>query len=147
MPPCKTKSTPRKLTWLSAARRKLHRRSPCGLYDEIIDAGVNFFVVALEKLGATTMYSCEGHPSGFYIMFEAPMCVAVKIRKAGYFTVELEGLNLWSIRLPHVDMEYDRRIILNGAARSWTRHFGPFYPEDVNRGAPLRNVLSGQNRA
>jgi hypothetical protein len=69
----------------------------------VIDRGVNFFVKALILAGAQTRYSCEGHPKGFYVLFEAPLELAMRIRLAGFFSVELErpgNLNPeWSIRL------------------------------------------------
>src|SRR4051812_18125423 len=38
--------------------------------DTPLEAGVNFFVLMLEQLGATTRFSCEGHPDGFYVVFQ-----------------------------------------------------------------------------
>lgn len=129
-----------KLTWRNARRLKLHRVSPCGIYDELIDPGVNFFVAALEMLGAVPRYSCEGHPTNFYVLFDAPMCLAAKILDAGFFTVELENLNQWSIRLPRVTCEDERVKVLDWAAKSWSEKLGPFYVEDVQREHPLQNV-------
>lgn len=123
-----------KLTWRSACRLKLHRTSPCGTYSEIIDPGANFFVAALEKLGAKPHYSCAGHPNGFYVMFEASYELAQKIYAAGYFRIEIEGKNVWSIRFgrePDSDTVHD--ALLDGAAKCWTARLGPFYKEDVIR--------------
>jgi hypothetical protein len=50
-----------------------------GHYD--LEAGVKFFVLMLEKLGAVTEFSCEGHPHGFYITFEAPYELAWRLER------------------------------------------------------------------
>lgn len=69
--------------WYKASCRTIVR-SGCEL-----DRGVNFFVESLERLGAKTLYSCEGHPRGFYIMFDAPYSVAWRVARAGFFTVSI----------------------------------------------------------
>lgn len=109
--------------WERATQRPLVRRSPCGLYCEEIDRGVNFFVLALERLGAITQYSCEGHPDGFYVVFTAPYSVAQKIKNCGYFRVELEMGECWSIRLPDGIDESTRVRILTAAAAAWCCQF------------------------
>lgn len=90
----------------------------------------------LEKLGALTMFSCEGHPEGFYIMFTAPLEVAHEVFRAGYFGVELAGGLVemrgekwprWCIRLNTARTEEDRVRILNWAAMSWLRDFGEIH--------------------
>jgi hypothetical protein len=90
----------------------------------------------LEKLGAVTMFSCEGHPEGFYIMFAAPLEVAHDIFCAGYFGVELAGGFVeirgekwprWCIRLNTAKTEEDRVRILNWAAMSWLKAFGEIH--------------------
>ena len=115
-------------TWREAAKLKLYRQSPLPFdhKPELIDSGVNFFVLKLEELGALTCFSCEGHPNGFYIMFKAPQTLALDIYSCGFFTVELAGKNYWrlSIHRPEVD-EHTRRKILNWAAQSWAKRFGP----------------------
>lgn len=88
--------------WMRAYRKVLYRYNAgrkVGLhgrvkYDPVpIDRGVNYFVEALERLGATTMYSCDGHgnPENFYVMFKATYKLALKILHAGYFDVELNS--------------------------------------------------------
>lgn len=79
----------------------------------------------LEQLGARTAYSCEGHPNSFYVAFEAPMRVAEKILACGYFTVELEGHNHWSLRINRPVDERERLSILRGAAAAWEQKLGP----------------------
>lgn len=54
---------------------------------ETLDPGVNFFVLMLNHLGASTRFSCEGHPSGFYVVFAAPYELALRIARQGYLTV------------------------------------------------------------
>jgi hypothetical protein len=66
----------------------------------VLERGVNYFVLALEALGATTLWSCEGHPTGFYIMFHADYRTALNIARAGYFNVELDSrMNCFALRL------------------------------------------------
>lgn len=87
-----------------------------------LERGVNYFVLALERMGATTMWSCEGHPTGFYIVFHANYSLAFAIHLAGYFRVEVERrLNCFSIRLPSQSAcnEKSRRQCLRGAAAAW----------------------------
>ena len=94
-----------------------------------IDRGVNFFVQALSNAGAQTRFSCEGHPTGFYVLFEAPLELAMKIRSAGFFSVELEGKGpwhpSWSIQtheypsIPKTAMAKCRR--LRWAADAWIK--------------------------
>jgi len=67
-----------------------------------LDRGVNYFVEALERLGAFTRYSCDGHgnPENFYVMFTAPYSLALKIVAAGFFKVELNRRkNTFELRL------------------------------------------------
>lgn len=90
----------------------------------------------LEKLGAKTEFSCEGHPTGFYIVFYAPITVAQNLVHCGFFNVELERYGTiaggnkrhkrWSLRLgPHINAESERQTVLNFAANAWVQHFGP----------------------
>lgn len=121
------KKTP-KSPWDKARKLVLHRHSPCGIYTEPLERGVNYFVLMLEQLGATTEYSCEGHahcPNNFYVVFNAPLCTAVKIQACGFFTVELEGDNRWSIRTRIIPDDKTRRQVLRWAAAQWERHLGP----------------------
>lgn len=96
-----------------------------------LDPGVNFFVLSLEELGAKTQFSCEGHPRGFYIVFEGSYELAKQINSCGYFSVEIEGDNLWSIRKTvgesnnEVYTEHEKQQVLRGAATAWVRNFGP----------------------
>lgn len=126
----KTKK-PKLESWDYAVSFPLRRCSPCGLYDEELDRGVNFFVLMLEQLGATTEYSCEGHPyenepGQFYIVFNAPLKLARAIQACGYFRVEIERLGRWSLRteIEFPGRNYDYRL-LKMAARAWEKNFGP----------------------
>jgi hypothetical protein len=122
-----TRNTLREIkSWAEAGRLKLYRESPCKTYTGLIESGVNYFVLALEQLGAVTQYSCEGHPNNFYILFSAPQEVAENVRACGFFTVELEGPDTWSIRIHNNDItESARKRILQLAAQAWTKKFGP----------------------
>ncbi len=110
---------------LKVRRKDVRSKKLCSL-----DRGVNFFVLMLEQLGCKTRYSCEGHPSSFYIIFAGAPSVAARIAECSYtiFRVEVEGeVNLFSIRLraDRVDFpEKRRQRLLVLAARKWQRHFG-----------------------
>jgi hypothetical protein len=102
---------------------------------EQIDPGVNFFVQALEALGATTLFSCEGHPTGFYIAFSANYELAKEISQAGFFTVEISDTapNTWVIRKRGTEAnpvnrvkgytEADKERTLRWAAEAWIKYF------------------------
>ncbi|MBC8737064.1 hypothetical protein F6X40_09610 [Paraburkholderia sp. UCT31] len=127
-----TKQTTKKLNhpWDRAASSELTRVSGAFGNHETLDTGVNFFVLALEALGARPRFSCEGHPTGFYVAFEAPYELALEIEGAGFFSVEIEGQNYWSIRktkTEHVSEGYTeaKKVrTLRWAAEAWVRVFG-----------------------
>jgi hypothetical protein len=115
--------------WDKAAATVLTRPSPRQPSGETLDPGVNFFVLALEALGATTSYSCEGHPSGFYITFHAPYELALKLRQVGFFGVEIEGDGYWSLRKYGSERqpeygEAEKIQTLRWAAEAWLKAFG-----------------------
>lgn len=101
---------------------------------EKLDPGVNFFVEALERLGATTSYSCEGHPKGFYVAFQATYDLAVAIARSGFFNVEVgKGEGEFTIRLGSNEAgfaatfgkpwnEREKRQCLRHAAEAWDRN-------------------------
>lgn len=131
--------------WDRAAGLSLTRGSPFGVL-EPIDPGVNFFVLALESLGAKPKFSCEGHPSGFYVAFQAPYELAAKIKTAGFFTVEIEGDGYWSIRkrlservnLSSAYSEGDKARTLRWATQAWITNFG----EELKKSAELAAVIN-----
>lgn len=117
--------------WDRAARLQLTRTNAVFGNPEPIDPGANFFVLALEALGAKTRFSCEGHPTGFYVAFEAPYDLAAKVKSAGFFSVEIEGQNQWSMRKTNAEWmpqkphsEADKAQILRWAADAWVARFG-----------------------
>lgn len=89
---------------------------------EKLDPGVKFFVLMLDQLGLPTYFSCEGHPSGFYVTFRAPYEIALEIQRTGYFSVEIEGEDYWSIR-QHYRGE-NKTDGLRWAADAWEKKFG-----------------------
>lgn len=141
----KKKTKPREIkTWRQAMTFDLHRMSPISVEPEILDRGVNFFVLMLEQLGAHPCWSCEGHPNGFYVVFMAPAKLALRILRCGFFCVELEGHNRWSLRINREISENERQGILNNAALSWEKEFGPItYVKDVY-GNRRRNQKRGR---
>lgn len=111
--------------WDQAGKLKMFR----GV--EAIDPGAIYFIAILNQLGLDTQYSCEGHPNAFYVMFMAPYKVALKIKKAGYFSVEIEGQDYWSIRISRPQEEAERVDCLRWAADAWERLLGPLKLEEV----------------
>lgn len=74
--------------WDEFLSEKLTRIDPLGV-ECVLEPGVNFFVLALEKAGAVTDWSCEGHPKGFYVIFGAPLELARRINNIGFFRVSM----------------------------------------------------------
>src|SRR6266436_884433 len=115
---------------------------------ETIDPGVNFFILGLRHLGATTLFSCEGHPNGFYIVFRSTEKIARRVVSCGYFSVQLEnGTDKYSLRLRDVDRLASRKRqivlwteaskvqVLRWASAVWWKAFGPFpMPERLTLG-------------
>lgn len=97
------KSAIKKHPWDQARRYRLKRRNALSRELQPLDRGVNYFVLQLERMKIRTEWSCEGHPAGFYISFNATYEQALRIKAHGYFTVEIEGPNYWSMRFsrPH----------------------------------------------
>lgn len=116
------------MVWDRASQMQLWRCDPFGTYPGLIDSGVNYFVLMLEQLGAKTEFSCSGHPdrpNQFYIIFKAPLKLVKKIRDCGFFTVELEDCDRWSLRTRNIKDDLDRKTFLRLAANNWERHLGP----------------------
>lgn len=118
-------------TWAEARKLKIHRISPFGSREKL-DPGINFFVLMLEKLGAVTFFSCEGHPDGFYVLFAAPIELVQRLVLMGWFSYELEGgvaeVNgqlwpRWSVRR-NFDDEKNKQLCLKWAAEAWAAKFG-----------------------
>jgi hypothetical protein len=114
--------------WDICSRQELTRPSSIPGYGRL-DPGVNFFVLALEALGAVPRHSCEGHPCGFYVAFDATYELAQEIHAAGFFTVEIERPNYWSIRMREIGTngpykDKDRVQCLRWASSAWASAFG-----------------------
>ena len=111
--------------WERARELQLVRYDPLGRA-HTLEPGVNFFILALERLGARTSWSCEGHPHGFYIAFHGTYKLAQLVQGWGFFTVEVEGRFYWSLRFNAAseaahptDKELHRTM--NWAADSWAK--------------------------
>lgn len=100
---------------------------------ELLDPGVNYFVLMLNQLGLPTHYSCEGHPAGFYVTFNASYEQALQLKSVGYFSVEIEGEHYWSIRQTSIPRESERQKVdgMRWAAAAWENKFGPLRFEDI----------------
>lgn len=71
----------------------------------VLEPGVSYFILMLERLGCRTYFSCEGHPNGFYIVFKAQYKTAFALSGIGYFTYEICNMagtanrqNMWTLR-------------------------------------------------
>jgi hypothetical protein len=122
--------------WDAARKFKLWRISPLSGKAELMEPGVNFFILALESLGLTTFFSCEGHPTGFYVSFNGNTETADRIQKCGWFRVERHN-EKWVIRIPDPeiierDPKLDPKVLkraltarrnrrLRDAAKSWQK--------------------------
>lgn len=120
--------------WKAAQQPLLLRRDDHAGTEVSLEPGVNFFVLMLERLGATTRFSCEGHPDGFYVMFDSTPELVRSITRAGFFTVEVgEGADDYTMRISeHLFERYvgtwdeaARKELLRLAAIRWVERFGP----------------------
>lgn len=91
-----------------------------------LDKGVNYFVLMLEQIGAKPQFSCEGHHKGqgFYIVFISSYELACCVKANGFFAIEIEGTNRFSIRLNNVDSRKDRNYVLRLASSAWEKNLG-----------------------
>jgi hypothetical protein len=95
-----------------------------------LEDGVKFYVLMLEQLGCETLYSCEGHPAGFYVMFRGPLAVARAVARCGFFRVELDDDEDTYVMRLHGDWFYtaqgeaERVRCLRRAATAWVGAFG-----------------------
>ena len=126
--------------WDVWRRRKIMRaNSECPKGSLVqLEGGVNYFVLMLEQLGCTTVFSCEGHPDGFYITFTGNYVTALHVASAGFFLVEVSGVNHWRLSFREegygfkngrpVIKKYnyrDRARVLRWAANAWEEILGP----------------------
>ena len=120
--------------WDAAQRPVLLRHDGETGTEVPLEPGVNFFVLMLEQLGATTRFSCEGHPDGFYVMFDCSPELVRSITRAGFFTVEVgDGEADYTMRVSeHLFERYvgtwdekARKELLRLAAVRWVERFGP----------------------
>ncbi|HYE01423.1 MAG TPA: hypothetical protein VEH84_18720 [Alphaproteobacteria bacterium] len=106
--------------WDSAARLRLVRNlgGAASPHDELclIEPGANHLVLWLESQRETeTLYSCEGHPNGFYVTFRGPNRVAECLRAIPILEVEevcsidRSGLTDYIARLPAVFGDFEAR--------------------------------------
>jgi hypothetical protein len=131
---CTTTATRPRNPWDRAKRLEVVRGNfpyPPGPLED----GVKFFVLMLEQLGCTTLFSCEGHPTGFYVMFRGPLAVARAVARCGFFRVELDdGEDTYVMRLQGDSVytavrgeargEEERIRCLRWAATAWVGAFG-----------------------
>jgi hypothetical protein len=100
-----------------------------------LEPGVKFFVLFLECMGARTTFSCQGHPFGWYLIFQAPVETACQITKCGFFSVHLESSSpdclQWALRLTGNEhghgMDWNHKTkerCLTWAADAWYKNLG-----------------------
>ena len=125
--------------WDKAWKQTLIRNSPSSnRAPYILDLGINYFVLKLEKMGLKTFWSCEGHPSGFYLVFQEPHRIARKISivSVGYsINVSIANINRWTGTkeggripncwnlhfLPHGNSYECRNYLLRGLSIQWEK--------------------------
>jgi hypothetical protein len=110
----------------------------------ILECGVTFFVLMLEQLGARTLGSCEGHPTGFYIFFECSERLAEEIARVTPEPLQVSRFSVWDTpessrqqdpvdgficSFPHdiqgLITHDDRLRVLRATASAWEEAFGP----------------------
>lgn len=106
--------------WKQAKSKKVIRTSPCKLYNKcLLDKGVNYFVLTLERIGCKPCYSCEGHfkrkpyiPE-FYIAFQASKRNIQKIKKTLFDPCYLESYktNHYVLRIRFKTLKEKNRIL------------------------------------
>jgi hypothetical protein len=105
-----------------------------------LEDGVKFFVLMLERLGCETIFSCEGHPDGFYVVFRGDIATAREIARCGFFGVEVgreDDTYRMGLRCneacsrKYFDEPFceDIRVrCLRHAATAWVERFGELMP-------------------
>jgi hypothetical protein len=120
-------------SWKDAKKVNVYRGSPCGLYPvSKIDKGVNYFVLALEKLECETLYSCEGHFSKpkyipqLYITFKAKRYAILCLKNMLFDIINLEHDNYKQYTL-RIDFNNNKDKIqkLTYLADQWNKILGP----------------------
>jgi hypothetical protein len=139
--------TDRILYWDLAHRLDVARESPREWGPEPIykmaqlEGGIKFFILALEELGATTKYSCEGHPTNAYVSFNAPSRLAKEIELTGTFFCKVfqdnpteDKCDCAMYAIPpgqrHESYTEEMRVkFLRESAAVWMREFGDRLPK------------------
>jgi len=120
-------------SWKQANKLNIYRGSPCGLYRLAkIDKGVNYFVLALEKIGCQTFYSCEGHFNKdkyipqLYITFKTKKHKKRFLQKLLFNVAYLEQdtKNQYSIRIDFLNHK-DKIKKLTFLSEQWNKILGP----------------------
>ena len=92
--------------WARAAQTRCIRKNTFGDFD-IIEPGAVWFVEWLERNGAQTIFSCEGHPEDFHVVFRgsydlAHAMAAVEHLVVSVFRSELhQETGQWKIELDY----------------------------------------------
>lgn len=119
-------------SWDTAKKKKLTRNDSISGREITLEPGVNFFVEALERAGAKVRFTCEGHPTGFSIVFDAKYSLALAIIQSGYFDISMmRQRNRWHLHLNGNENgarcvhgkfnHHDRNRILRAACKSWEK--------------------------
>lgn len=120
-------------SWKKAKQLTLIRSSPCGLYPSSkLDKGVNYFILALEKLECVTHYSCEGHFNKnkyvpeLYIVFSAKKAIILCLKQMLFniACLEKESRDRWSIRVSF-ESNKDKIEKLTYLSDQWSKILGP----------------------
>lgn len=126
-------------SWQDAKRLNVSRGSPCGLYPvSALDKGVNYFILALEKLGCETLYSCEGHfgknkyVPQLYITFIAKRYAILCLKNMLFniITLEQDKIKEYTIRVDFKNSK-DKIQKLTKLSKQWNKELGPIKYETI----------------
>jgi hypothetical protein len=140
--------------WKEAQELPVVRGCPPYLPEDL-EPGVKFFVLALEQMGCTTYYSCEGHPTGFYIVFSGEYETALAVARVGCLSVEVDHRQGWFM-LSSIRNEYpcespwieaDRQGLLTWAAQTWVKRFGRLAVLEAHRAERRRQARRRKPKA
>lgn len=142
-----TNKLPKVHPWDEACKRTVIRENLPVFPAADLEPGVKFFVLMLEKLGCKTLFSCEGHPAGFYILFECTDLSLVRRMADGEFDVEVDRREYtYRLSLAHYQLAAGRAWsisardkVLKRIARNWCEKFGAL-PKESKHVLPVVRV-------
>jgi hypothetical protein len=103
-----------------------------------LDKGVNYFILALEKLGCKTNYSCEGHFSKkhyipqLYISFSSKKNLSNTVKNilSDIAKLEHDGKDEYTLRIDFKNNK-DKIQKLTKLTKQWNKILGPIKYETI----------------